>query len=87
MAECSVRQPAATGLPACFVEVAGLPYKQVQESWKPYAWRRYYDPNPNGAVGITSLLLVVKDLQAVTAEFRKMGFKELEASDSQHVSA
>lgn len=74
-------QPPPAYRPA-FVEFTDFPYKELEKDWKPYAWRRYYDTNANGAVGIASLQLVVSDLKAVATEFEKMGLKQLEANDS-----
>lgn len=68
-------------LPA-FVEIVGLPYEEIQSQWKPYYWRKWYDPSPNGAVGISFLQIVVPDLKAVRQEFKKIGLKELTSTDT-----
>ncbi|TLV02489.1 hypothetical protein [Dyadobacter luticola] len=66
-----------------FMEYVGFPYKELKvEGWNPVMWRNYYPNNSNGAVGIASLLIVVQDLKAARDEFRKIGFKELEDSDT-----
>ena len=65
-----------------FFEYAGLPYKEIQYEWKPAAWRKYYENNPNGVIGISSLRIVVKDLKAASTEFKKMGLSELQTNDS-----
>ncbi|MEO6685584.1 MAG: c-type cytochrome [Dyadobacter sp.] len=65
-----------------FTEWIGFPYKEMQEEWKPYAWRQYYVDHPNGVVGISSLLIVVDTLKAASKEFKKIGLKELAANDS-----
>ena len=65
-----------------FTQYVGYPYQEMEEEWKPAAWRRYYKSSPNGVVGITSLLIVVDDLKATRKEFRKIGFTELEAGDT-----
>ncbi|MBP8156174.1 MAG: VOC family protein, partial [Leadbetterella sp.] len=33
-----------------YIEYTGLPYKDIQDEWKPAAWRKYYEKNPNGVV-------------------------------------
>lgn len=65
-----------------FVELTGFPFQDMQENWKPYAWRKYYDNHPNGVVGVSSLLIVVDSLKKAREEFKKMGLKELEANDT-----
>ncbi len=65
-----------------FVNFPGLPYKDIQDYWKPYSGRKYYDSSHNGAVGITSLLIVVDSLMAARNEFKKAGFTELKGNDS-----
>ena len=66
-----------------FIEYVGFPYGELeQEGWNPVMWRKYYKGNPNGVVGIASLLIVVEDLDAAREKFNKIGFTELEASDT-----
>ncbi|MCF2488104.1 c-type cytochrome [Dyadobacter sp. CY347] len=66
-----------------FIEYVGFPYQELEdEGWNPVLWRRYYKPNPNGVVGISSLLIVVSDLNAARKEFNKIGFTELEVNDT-----
>ena len=54
-----------------FTEITGLPYYELLPDWKPYAWRRYYDSNANGAIGIAALRVVVEDLKTASKEFKK----------------
>ena len=65
-----------------FSQFLGVSYNEMKDYWKPYAWRKYYDSSANGVVGISSLLIVVNDLKAGHEEFKKMGFAELEVSDT-----
>jgi mono/diheme cytochrome c family protein/rhodanese-related sulfurtransferase len=65
-----------------FLEYTGLPYKEIQDEWKPAAWRKYYEKNPNGAFGISSVRIVVADLKTASDEFEKMGLTALESNDS-----
>lgn len=65
-----------------FIEFAGLPYKDIQEEWKPAAWQKYYEKNPNGAVSISAIRIVVTDLEAASEEFEKMGLIELENNEN-----
>lgn len=65
-----------------FFEVAGMPYQEIQNDWKPYSWRKYYDEHPNGVIGISFFQLVVSDLKATRKAFKKMGLKELAANDT-----
>ncbi len=65
-----------------FLEYTGLPYKDIQAEWKPAAWRKYYEKNPNGVVSISSLRIVVADLKIAIDEFEKMGLAELESNNS-----
>ncbi|TDE17329.1 c-type cytochrome [Dyadobacter psychrotolerans] len=65
-----------------FTEYVGYPYTDLKEDWSPAGWRKYYDSNPNGVVGITSLLIVVEALEPARKKFKKIGFRELEASDT-----
>ena len=64
------------------MQFVGFPYQEIQKDWKPYSWRKYYDSNANGAVGISYLKIVVSDLEAARKEFRKIGFRELQANDT-----
>ena len=68
-------------LPA-FDEIVGLPYQEIESTWKPYSWRKYYDNHPNGVVGISFLRIVVSDLKASKNEFIKMGFEQLKSGDT-----
>lgn len=65
-----------------FIEFAGIPYKDINEDWKPYSYRKWYPQNKNGVVGASYLTIVVKDLAAARQEFKKMGLKEIDATDS-----
>jgi cbb3-type cytochrome c oxidase subunit III len=65
-----------------FIEYAGLPYKEINAEWKPVAWRKYYENNPNGVYGIVALRMVVADLEASMDEFEKMGLTLLESKDN-----
>ncbi len=65
-----------------FIEYAGLPYEAIQAEWKPAAWRKYYESNPNGVVSIMALQVVVADLKASITEFEKMGLTLLESKDN-----
>jgi cbb3-type cytochrome c oxidase subunit III len=65
-----------------FIEYTGLPYKDIQNEWKPAAWRKYYEKNPNGVVSIAAIRMVVEDLEAAHDEFEKMGLEELEGNDN-----
>lgn len=65
-----------------FIEYTGLPYKDIQDEWKPAAWRKYYEKNPNGVVSIAAIRIVVGDLEAASDEFEKMGLEELESTDN-----
>ncbi|WP_159469288.1 c-type cytochrome [Dyadobacter sp. 3J3] len=65
-----------------FMEYVDYPYRELEEEWSPAVWRRYYESNPNGVVGITSLLIVVEDLNATRQEFNKIGFTELEVGET-----
>ncbi|RYF85008.1 MAG: hypothetical protein EOO00_14590, partial [Chitinophagaceae bacterium] len=57
----NTRNPPAN-LPS-FMEVSGMPYKEIQDEWTPYAWRKYYRENANGAVGMSYLQIVVSNLK------------------------
>lgn len=65
-----------------FTEWIGYPYQEMQEGWKPYSWRKYYPEQPNGVVGISSLRVVVNNLDSARKEFLKIGLTELEASNT-----
>jgi mono/diheme cytochrome c family protein/rhodanese-related sulfurtransferase/catechol 2,3-dioxygenase-like lactoylglutathione lyase family enzyme len=65
-----------------FVELVGYPFAELSDSWKPYVWRKYYGKQPNGVVGMSSLLVVVADLKKRISEFKKMGLKVLAENDS-----
>jgi len=65
-----------------FIEYTGLPYKDIQDEWKPAAWRKYYEKNPNGVVSIATIRILVADLDAASDEFEKMGLEELESNDN-----
>lgn len=75
------RKTSAPNLPD-FMEYAGYPLYEIQEEWRPYVWRKYYDSLNNGVIGTSSLQIVVDDLETAKREFRKMGFQELESRDS-----
>jgi cbb3-type cytochrome c oxidase subunit III len=68
-------------LPA-FMEITGMPYQDINSQWKPYSWRKYYEDNPNGVIGISFLRVVVNDLNVARKEFKKIGLKELQANDT-----
>ncbi len=65
-----------------FTQWPSFPYYEMISSWKPYAWRKYYEEQPNGVVGITSLLIIVGDLEVAGNEFKAIGLQELEANDT-----
>ena len=65
-----------------FMEIVGLPYQEIQNEWRPYSWRKYYDNHPNGVVGLSSLLIVVDTLRSALKEFKKIGFRALEVNDT-----
>lgn len=65
-----------------FSEWIGAPYGEIQADWKPYTWRKYYENQPNGVVGMSSLLIVVDTLRVARSAFKIMGFTELVANDS-----
>ncbi len=65
-----------------FLEITDLPYAEIKEEWKPEAWRKYYEKNANGVVGITALRIVVADLDASGDEFKKMGLTVLESKEN-----
>jgi cbb3-type cytochrome c oxidase subunit III len=65
-----------------FYELVGLPFREINSAWKPYAWRKYYDNQPNGVVGMSALKIVVSDLPAATKAFDKMGLERLESNDT-----
>ena len=65
-----------------FMEWVGLPYQEILDGWKPYSWRKYYKDHPNGVLGISSLRIVVSDLEAACKEYKKIGFRELEVNDT-----
>ncbi|QJW90667.1 c-type cytochrome [Spirosoma taeanense] len=65
-----------------FLQYVGLPYQEIQSIWKPYAWRKYYEDNPNGVIGISSLRIVVSNLKTARKKFKKIGLRELEESDT-----
>lgn len=65
-----------------FTEVVGLPYEEIQNAWKPYSWRKYYEEHPNGVLGISALQIVVSDLKAAREEYKKIGLRELEVNDT-----
>jgi hypothetical protein len=56
---------AQTHLPS-FLEYVGLPYKAIQDEWKPAAWRQYYEKNANGVVSLALLRIVVANLKTAT---------------------
>lgn len=65
-----------------FTEYIGFPYQEIQNEWKPYQLRKYYENDSNGVVGISSLLIIVENLKAVRQEFKKIGLTELKADDT-----
>lgn len=66
-----------------FSEYVNFVYQEFQDNRDTYnAYVQKYYKHPNGAVGITALGIVVEDLNASRKEFKKMGFTELEATDS-----
>lgn len=65
-----------------FLEITDMPYNEIKEEWKPEAWRKYYEKNANGVVGITSIKIVVADLEASGDEFKKMGLTVLESKEN-----
>lgn len=65
-----------------FIELPGEPLYEYKAEWRPYAWRRYYDSLNNGAVAMSYLKIVVKDIDSAKKEFEKMGLQEIESSDS-----
>jgi len=65
-----------------FMEFIGLFYQETQDTWEPLEWRKFFEDNPNGVVGISSLMIVVNDLKAARKEFKKMGLTELAADET-----
>jgi cbb3-type cytochrome c oxidase subunit III len=65
-----------------FLEITDMPYSEIKEEWKPEAWRKYYEKNPNGVVGFKAIRIVVADLEASSDEFKKMGFAVLETKEN-----
>lgn len=65
-----------------FLEITDMPYNEIKEEWKPEAWRKYYEKNANGVVGITAIKIVVADLEASGDEFKKMGLTVLESKEN-----
>ena len=64
-----------------FLQYMDLPYQEIQNEWKPVAWRRYYQKNPNGVVTIEAIRIVVEDLEASSEAFEKMGLTVLQSND------
>ncbi|MEI9944329.1 MAG: VOC family protein [Chitinophagaceae bacterium] len=65
-----------------FIEFAGTSLYEYKDEWRPYAGRKYYDSLNNGVVAMSSLQIVVNDINAARIEFKKMGFQEMQSSDS-----
>jgi cbb3-type cytochrome c oxidase subunit III len=62
-----------------FVQCSGENYMEMQREWTTYyGYGRSFTKHPNGAVGILALKIAVDDLKTARAEFKKMGFAELE---------
>lgn len=74
-------QRSAAYLPG-FTQYVSFNYNETKDQWRPYAWRKYYDSQANGVVGMSLLRILVSDLQAARNEFKKFGLTELEASDT-----
>jgi len=64
-----------------FLEFIDFSYKEFEDEWKPYIWRKWYN-HPNGVVGIAALKVVVDNLETARTEFKRMGLQELAATDS-----
>ena len=63
-----------------FLDYPSLPYKDIQNEWKPAAWQKYYS-NPNGVVSIQAIRIVVNDLESSSDAFDKLGFPKLPSTD------
>jgi hypothetical protein len=63
-----------------FVQRIDENYKEIRSQWTTYyGYGRSYSKHPNGAVGISALKIAVDNLKTARAEFKKMGFAELDA--------
>jgi cbb3-type cytochrome c oxidase subunit III len=70
-----------------FVQRTGENYKEMQSEWTTYyGYGRSFVKHPNGAVGISALKIAVDNLKTARAEFKKMGFAELDADPATHTA-
>lgn len=66
-----------------FIERTDYNYKQAYDQWRTYyGFNRRYNEHPNGVVGMSAICIVVQDLAAISGEFQKMGFEQLEVNDA-----
>ncbi len=66
-----------------FIEKIDYGYGDVQKDWKTYyIYRRWFNEHPNGAVGMSAIRVVVKDLKSSYQEYQKMGLALIEQNDS-----
>ncbi|MEJ1239237.1 c-type cytochrome [Chryseolinea sp. T2] len=69
-----------------FVEVVQFPYREIESQWESAqaAWFRSSYIHANGVVGLTTIRVVVDDLDAAREEFIKMGLKEYPSDNSEN---
>lgn len=60
-----------------FVQIRNFPYERMKDFISFNIIQREFISHPNGAVGISAIQLVVKDLEKSRSEFQNMGFEEI----------
>ncbi len=66
-----------------FIEKIGFDYQEVNDEWRSYyIYNRMFNEHPNGVIGISTIRIVVRDLNKMNSEFQKMGFEAIEQNDS-----
>ena len=74
-------EQASNHLPG-FVEDLRTDYKAIQSDWITwYSFWREFRNNDNGVLGISNLMVAVKDLEAAKKDFKQLGLTELESTE------
>lgn len=68
-----------------FVQYADFNYPQTKRQWKTYyGYGRRYSEHPNGVVGTRAIVIAVQNLDSARMTYQKMGFEEVEGTQSEH---
>jgi mono/diheme cytochrome c family protein/rhodanese-related sulfurtransferase/catechol 2,3-dioxygenase-like lactoylglutathione lyase family enzyme len=67
-----------------FVQFKNFPYERMKDFISFYVMQREFLSHPNGAVGISAIQLIVKDLEQSRSKFKKMGFEEIRDNNSKN---